>query len=100
MHSHIKKKARTHTQPCREMSAFPTLEEKKKKKTLFQFTDFPSTVKMPHVSNDTVRYIEKMIWDVTMAFLKQQKCMGSPGELKISAYRNHDSKRMKYTHTV
>lgn len=79
------------------MTAFPTLEEKK---TLFQFTDFPSTVKIPHVSNDTVKDIEKMIWDVTMAFLKQQKCMGSPGELKISAYRNHDSKRMKYTHTV
>lgn len=79
------------------MTAFPTLEGKK---TLFQFTDFPSTVKIPHVSNDTVRDIEIMIWDVTMPFLKQQKCMGSPGELKISAYRNHDSKRMKYTHTV
>lgn len=80
------------------MTAFPTLEEKKN--PLFQFTDFPSTVKIPHVSNGTVGDIEKMIWDVTMAFLKQQKCMGSPGELKISAYRNHDSKRMKYTHTV
>lgn len=97
MHSHIKNKARTHTNMQRN-DRFSHIRGKKK--TLFQFTDFPSTVKIPHVSNDTVRDIEKMIWDVTMAFLKQQKCMGSPGELKISAYRNHDSKRMKYTHTV
>lgn len=96
MHSHIKKKARTHT----NMQRNDRFSHIRGEKTLFQFTDFPSTVKIPHVSNDTVRDIEKMIWDVTMAFLKQQKCMGSPGELKISAYRNHDSKRMKYTHTV